>query len=294
MSPSRSRFCRWTTALIVSGSPASRTRRAARCLCACAPGEAGDRVAARRVGILQAELDVLEPGRGQRRHACGVEPDPRGDQIAVEPDLGGMADQGFEIAAGERLAAGKMHLQDAERRRLAQHPLPGSGVELGPGALERQRVRAIGAAQRAAMGQLGEQRQRRIDRCGTPEASFDAAPSCREVLQHRSTSAAITSRGASYCGSARRRSRRRRARRRPAAARDRLLVGQHSRSGTSTIQACRTSSKRNRMRGKAQHGRRRPAPIMLVGREQRRRAGSAQARHRRNGARRAAPTARRI
>ena len=74
------------------------------------------------------------PALASAADPAGIEPDARGDQIAVEPDRGGVADELDEIAADHRLAAGEMHLQHAQRRRLAEHPPPGRGVELGAGA----------------------------------------------------------------------------------------------------------------------------------------------------------------
>ncbi len=118
-------------------------------LCSRDPGNA---VATIGIGILQAELDMLEAGLGERRHASGIEPNPRGDQIAVKAQPCRMPDKGRQISPDERLAAREMHLQYAQYRRFAQHPLPGRGIELGPGALQRQRVRAVGATQRATMG----------------------------------------------------------------------------------------------------------------------------------------------
>ncbi len=44
-----------------------------------------------------------------------------------------------EIAPRGRLAAGKMHLQHAERGGFAEHALPGRGVELVGAAVERER-----------------------------------------------------------------------------------------------------------------------------------------------------------
>ena len=61
----------------------------------------------RGLGILQAQLHVLEPGLDEAAQPIGVEPDAGGDQIDVEPGLGGMTDELDKIAANQRLAAGK-------------------------------------------------------------------------------------------------------------------------------------------------------------------------------------------
>ena len=121
-------------------------------------GQPGDPIALTGIGILQTELDMFETRPGESRHSRSVEPDTGGDQIAIKAGLSTVGDEADEIAANQRLATGEMHLQNAECCRLAQHPSPGRGVELGARPLQRQWVRAIRAAQRAAMGQLGKQR----------------------------------------------------------------------------------------------------------------------------------------
>src|SRR5215471_11998305 len=126
-----------------------------------------------------------------------------------------MANEFGQITTDERLAAREMHLQYAQFRRFVKHPLPGRGVEFGAGARQLERVRAIGAAQRAAMRQLGQQRQRRFNprathqsRCRglTTECTVTLSPGGHErstFLSTRScsiltTSLAMISRGASY------------------------------------------------------------------------------------------------
>ena len=65
-----------------------------------------------------------------------------------------------QIAPRARLAAGQMHVQHAERRGLGEHPRPGRGVEFVVARFQRQRIGAIGAAERTAVRQLGEQAER--------------------------------------------------------------------------------------------------------------------------------------
>ena len=60
-----------------------------------------------------------------------------------------------EIAPRTRLAAGEMHLQDAECRGLGEHPRPGLCVKLASSRVERERVGAIRTAQRTAVRKLG-------------------------------------------------------------------------------------------------------------------------------------------
>ena len=60
-----SRFCRCTTALMVSGRPAARTSAADAQLLRVAAAIAADAVGGRGLGAPGAELDVVEPGRRQ-------------------------------------------------------------------------------------------------------------------------------------------------------------------------------------------------------------------------------------
>src|SRR5215475_13325612 len=57
-----------------------------------------------------------------------------------------------------------MHLQHAEARGLAKHPCPGGGVEFALALVHFERIRAIGTAERTAMGELGEQAERIVER----------------------------------------------------------------------------------------------------------------------------------
>src|SRR2546423_7138595 len=53
-----------------------------------------------------------------------------------------------------------MHLQHAECRRFLEHAPPRGGVEFVGAVFERERIGAIGAAERAAVRQLGKQAKR--------------------------------------------------------------------------------------------------------------------------------------
>ena len=55
----------------------------------------------------------------------------------------------------------------AKLRRFAEHPRPCRGVEFVPSRIERERVRAIRAAERTTVGELGEQTERLVHHCGT-------------------------------------------------------------------------------------------------------------------------------
>jgi hypothetical protein len=60
-----------------------------------------------------------------------------------------------------------MHLQDAKLRRFAEDAQPGRGIELVLSRIECERVRAIRAAKRTAMGQLGKKAERLVHHSGT-------------------------------------------------------------------------------------------------------------------------------
>src|SRR5262245_43641211 len=121
---------------------------------------AGDMIGGLPLAVLDRDLHMVEPGLGQRGQRLVGDADPRGDEIGVEPGVMGGGGDVEEIAPRAGLAARQVHLQHAQRRRLAEHPRPGGAVELGLPAVERQRVRAIGTAERTAVGQLGQQAER--------------------------------------------------------------------------------------------------------------------------------------
>ena len=62
-----------------------------------------------------------------------------------------------------RLAAGEMHLQNAECRGLGEHPRPGLCVKLASSRVERERIGAIRTAQRTAVRKLGKKAEGLIE-----------------------------------------------------------------------------------------------------------------------------------
>jgi hypothetical protein len=78
-----------------------------------------------------------------------------------------------EIAPRCRLSARQMNLQDAKSSRLAKDTRPGLGIEFVLRRIERQRIGAIRAPERAAMRQFGEQAKR------CRKLSFSAGGGCR-------------------------------------------------------------------------------------------------------------------
>jgi hypothetical protein len=72
-----------------------------------------------------------------------------------------MACEVDNVAPRGRLAAGKMHMQRAERSRLTEHLLPGLAVKFIARALKRDGIGAIKTPKRATMGQLDQKPNRR-------------------------------------------------------------------------------------------------------------------------------------
>ena len=121
----------------------------------------GDAVGVGGVRVLDRDLHVIEAARSQPLQALAREQHGGGDEVGVEADLGRLRDDLLQVAAHGRLAAGQVQLQDAELGRLRQHVEPDLGRQLVGDALQRQRVGAVGALQRAAVRQLGQQADRR-------------------------------------------------------------------------------------------------------------------------------------
>ncbi|MNE18978.1 hypothetical protein D3C80_1120420 [compost metagenome] len=128
-------------------------------------GGSGQQVVHLLVGGLEADLDMVQAGVLEGRHARFAEADAGGDQVGVVTQFSRGADQFLQVLAHQRLAAGKAQLRGAQFAGLAEHldPLRGGQFLALPG--EVQRVGAVGALQRAAVGQLGQQPERRPRLC---------------------------------------------------------------------------------------------------------------------------------
>jgi hypothetical protein len=107
------------------------------------------------------------PASARRAEDPVRDADCGGDEIGIE--TGGMGAGGdvYEVPPRAGLAARQMHLEDAKAGRLAEDAPPSRGVEFVLSRIERERVRAIGAAERTAVGQFGEQAERLVHYCGT-------------------------------------------------------------------------------------------------------------------------------
>ena len=120
----------------------------------------GDAIGNDGLIALKADLHMAEPGIGERRKFFLGQQHRRGDQVGVEPDIGRVLHQFDEILARGRLAAGEMDLQHADLGELGENLLPFLGGQLSAGAVEFDRIGAIGALQRAAVRQFREHRKR--------------------------------------------------------------------------------------------------------------------------------------
>src|SRR5580704_4384122 len=114
-----------------------------------------------RVGILDRKLRVVEPGIGEFLDTILREADPGGDEVGIKSHFRAMRDDVGEILPRRRFAARKMRMQNAEGRGLRKNLLPDLGAEFVLARIERERIGTIGAAERTAMRQFGEKRDRR-------------------------------------------------------------------------------------------------------------------------------------
>ena len=118
---------------------------------------AGDFFGGVWVGALKAELDVVEAGFDELREFCFVEREARGDQVDVEAGGARGLDEIEDVGAGEWFAAGEVGLEDAELRGLLEDTGPCFGGEFGAAGGEFERVGAVDAVERAAVGEFGDE-----------------------------------------------------------------------------------------------------------------------------------------
>jgi hypothetical protein len=71
---------------------------------------AGDAIRECALVSLEAQLQAVEPGAGQRGDSRAVEPDPARDHVRVHAELRRPGDQSFGVVADERVAAGQLQL----------------------------------------------------------------------------------------------------------------------------------------------------------------------------------------
>ena len=95
---------------------------------------------------------MIEAGLDESFEAGFIERQPGGDEIDVESGGARGADEIEDIRAGERFAAGEVGLQDAESGSLAKDAGPVFSGQFETAGLKFERIRAVDAVQRAAMG----------------------------------------------------------------------------------------------------------------------------------------------
>ncbi len=119
-SATRAMLPRWMTTFSVSGSPSARAAAATSSFASqiVAPGDPGGAV---RVHVLHRELHAVEPRRRQLGEPGAIGGDAAGDQVDVELLGVRRRHQRRQIGAHQRLAAGQVHLQHAQRRRVREH-----------------------------------------------------------------------------------------------------------------------------------------------------------------------------
>ena len=123
---------------------------------------AGDVIGGCLLGVLDRYLHVIEACVGERGECLRREPDARRDQVAVEARITRRLDDFGQVAPRRGLTSGQMDLQNAERGRFPENPCPGRRIDLVVAPVERQRIRAVGTAERAAMRQFGKQAERAL------------------------------------------------------------------------------------------------------------------------------------
>ncbi|MNZ86543.1 hypothetical protein D3C78_1053640 [compost metagenome] len=124
---------------------------------------AGQQVVHLLVAGLETDLDVIETGLLEVADFLLGEADAGGDQVGIETQFAGLGNQFGEVLAHQRLATGKAELRRAHLSCFAKHLDPLFGAQLFALLGEIQRIGAVRALQRAAIGQLGEQPQRQAD-----------------------------------------------------------------------------------------------------------------------------------
>src|SRR3990172_6827605 len=138
ISPMRSRLARWSTTLTVKAKPSSRTMAAAACLCL-----------TERTPAIRSATSGSESWKDIWMCSSATSLS-RSTRARVKPTPEGIPE--------ERPTARQAELQDAERPGLRKDPLPVVGGEFALRADQIQRIGAVGAVQRATMGQLRQQR----------------------------------------------------------------------------------------------------------------------------------------
>ncbi len=119
-------------------------------------GGAGNFASGFFASALEAELEMIEASGDQSGEPGFVEGKAAGDEADVESGFACGADQGNDVGASERFAAGEIGLENAELNGFAEKARPGFGGEFGVAAGEFDGIRAIDAAERATVREFGD------------------------------------------------------------------------------------------------------------------------------------------
>ena len=120
---------------------------------------ARDLVGAGLYGILHAELQVIESRFDERGQPLLRQAEAGGDEAGVEIGAARRRHELDDVGARQRLAAGEVHLQRAERAGLTEDVGPDFGRQLLRARRHLERVRAVDAVERAAVRDLGDEGQ---------------------------------------------------------------------------------------------------------------------------------------
>ena len=103
-------------------------------------------------GSLKAELEMIEAGSDERGEFSFVERKTAGDQADIQTCLARGMNQLHDVGAGQRLAAGEIHLEHTVFRGFGKHTHPGLRWKLLFTFRQLQRIAAIGTVQRTPVG----------------------------------------------------------------------------------------------------------------------------------------------
>ncbi len=98
---------------------------------------------------LKTQLNMIEARLDDLVEPRFVEGNPGGDEVDVQSGLAGGADEFHNIGAGQRLAAGKINLQNSRFGGFAEHARPNLGGKFVRSRFQFKGIRAVDTMQRA-------------------------------------------------------------------------------------------------------------------------------------------------
>src|ERR1019366_1884650 len=103
---------------------------------------------------------MVEARLHQLREPLPRKPNTGGDQVGIKTRLARASDQLPKIGTCQRLTSSEMKMQDSQCSRFAENPQPIRSRKLFVARGQLQRIRAVHAVQRAAVRDLGDERER--------------------------------------------------------------------------------------------------------------------------------------